>query len=69
MAPEVYVNEFSHVKPYSNKCDLFSFGIVAHILLMGYNPLKGKSYEESCELNRECRLKLDEKKISGKYGT
>jgi serine/threonine protein kinase len=45
MAPEVFMNEFAFVRPYSSKCDLFSLGIIAHMLLMGINPIKGKSYE------------------------
>lgn len=68
MAPEVFINEFSHVRPYNTKCDMFSFGIVAHMLLMGSNPLKGRSYEESYELNREGRVVLDEKRIGERYG-
>jgi hypothetical protein len=30
-------------KSYGYKCDIFSFGVVAHMLLMGNNPLAGKS--------------------------
>lgn len=45
MAPEVFANEFSCLRPYSTQSDMFSFGIVAHMLLMGSNPIKGKSYD------------------------
>lgn len=30
---------------YTTKVDMLSFGIVAHILLFGFNPLKGKNYD------------------------
>ena len=42
MAPEVYN---SHQKTYDEKCDMFSFGVIAYMLLEGVNPLKGKNYE------------------------
>lgn len=45
MAPEVIMAKYSNNRFYSNKCDLFSFGIIAHMLLMGKNPLKGKNYQ------------------------
>jgi serine/threonine protein kinase len=45
MAPEVIENTGEHKKAYGTKCDLFSFGIIAHMLLLGYNPLKGENYD------------------------
>ena len=42
MAPEVYN---SHQKTYDEKCDMFSFGVIAYMLLEGVNPLKDKNYE------------------------
>lgn len=45
MAPEVIANTSEVRKPYSEKCDIFSFGIIAHMILIGRNPLKGKTYE------------------------
>jgi len=45
MAPEVISNVHDCKKPYTYKCDVFSMGIVAHLILMGANPLKGRSYE------------------------
>jgi len=40
MAPEVYR------KSYTEKCDLWSCGIILHILLVGYPPFLGDSTEE-----------------------
>jgi MAP/microtubule affinity-regulating kinase len=45
IAPEVIANSAENRKPYGCKVDIFSFGIIAHMLLLGVNPLKGKSYE------------------------
>jgi len=51
MAPEV-INSEKYNKPYSAKCDIFSLGIICHLLLLGSNPLKGKSYESTRALNQ-----------------
>jgi serine/threonine protein kinase len=45
MSPEVFANRRDQMKPYGFKSDLFSFGIIAHMLLLGFNPLKGRNYE------------------------
>ena len=39
MAPEVHSFPETN-RPYSDKCDIFSLGIVAHLLMLGSNPLK-----------------------------
>lgn len=41
MAPEVIENTGESKQAYGPKCDIFSFGIIAHMLLLGCNPLKG----------------------------
>ncbi len=45
MAPEVIENSGDNKKPYNNKCDMFSYGIISHMLLLGFNPVKGESYD------------------------
>jgi calcium-dependent protein kinase len=40
MAPEVYS------KNYSEKCDVWSIGIILYIMLSGYPPFFGESKEE-----------------------
>jgi serine/threonine protein kinase len=52
MAPEVFLNEFACLRAYNTQSDVFSFGIVAHMLMLGNNPIKGRSYDETYELNR-----------------
>ncbi len=37
VAPEVFSNS------YNEKCDLWSFGVILYIMLMGEMPFKGKS--------------------------
>jgi hypothetical protein len=48
---------------------MFSFGVVAYMLLLGSNPLKGKTYGETYELNRLCDIPIDHPKITQKYGS
>jgi calcium-dependent protein kinase len=45
IAPEVIANNSENRKPYDTKADMFSFGIIAHMLLLQKNPLKGRNYE------------------------
>ena len=51
MAYEVISNNGDKKKFYDTKCDMFSFGIIAHMMLMHYNPLKGANYEETVKKN------------------
>jgi serine/threonine protein kinase len=51
MAYEVISNVSDKKKSYDSKCDMFSFGIIAHMMLMGFNPLKGKNYNETVKKN------------------
>ena len=51
MAYQVINNTTEKKKAYDCKCDIFSFGIVAHMFLLGYNPLKGKNYSETIQKN------------------
>lgn len=44
MAYEVIHNTVDKKKAYDCKCDMFSFGIIVHMMLLGYNPIKGKNY-------------------------
>ncbi len=51
IAPEVVNNSETSRKSYCCKSDMFGFGIVAHMLLLGSNPLRGKTYKETTERN------------------
>ena len=56
IAPEVIANSSEKRKVYNTKCDIFSFGIIAHLLLLGFNPLKGANYEETYIRNKQCKI-------------
>jgi len=42
MAPEIYTSDKTCL-PYGTKSDLFCLGIISYIMMMGMNPLKGKT--------------------------
>jgi serine/threonine protein kinase len=64
----VIENSGEHKKPYNNKCDLFSFGIIAHMLLLGYNPVKGDSYDETYLKNKLCEININKALAVSKGG-
>ena len=68
IAPEIIGNNSKNKKAYGCKADVFSFGIIAYMLLMGYNPMKGKSYEETAEMNRAASIRWDKEGIRERYG-
>ena len=68
MAPEVIENSGENKKPYGNKCDIFSYGIIAYMLLLGYNPIKGENYDETYLKNKECEIYYDKPKIEKVWG-
>uniref|UniRef100_A0A1L8DKL5 non-specific serine/threonine protein kinase n=1 Tax=Nyssomyia neivai TaxID=330878 RepID=A0A1L8DKL5_9DIPT len=72
MAPEVvdlFVGEANH---YDKRCDLWSLGVIAYILLCGYPPFSGNC-EQDCGWNRgencrTCQELLFESIQDGRYG-
>lgn len=38
------------------------------MILMGRNPLKGKTYEETYSKNKICEIELDKEQIIERYG-
>ena len=44
-------NSEANRKAYDTISDMFGFGIVAHMLLMGTNPIRGKTFQETAEKN------------------
>lgn len=53
MAPEI-INE-----KYSNKCDIWSFGVLMYIMLSGRLPFSGTTPAEVMKQARECELAFD----------
>ncbi|CAM6002298.1 unnamed protein product [Sphagnum balticum] len=68
IAPEVIANTSENRKPYDTRADMFSFGIITHMLLLQKNPLKGRNYEETFLNNKSCNLMIDQHVIISKYG-
>ena len=58
VAPEV-VNIKDLKTTYDPICDMYSIGLIFHILLMGKSPFNGKNYNEVLTLNREANVKLE----------
>jgi len=40
-----------HRARYDCKSDMFAFGIIAHMLLLGSNPIRGKTYKDTVNKN------------------
>ncbi|KAL4438341.1 hypothetical protein ABPG74_009764 [Tetrahymena malaccensis] len=58
VAPEV-VNIKNLNTTYDPICDLFSIGLMFHILLIGKSPFDGKTYNDILSQNRACNIKFD----------
>lgn len=68
IAPEVISSSSQHRNRYDTKSDMFGFGIIAHMLLMGTNPLRGKTYKETIDKNVKGEINLNQSAIIEKYG-
>jgi serine/threonine protein kinase len=44
---------------YSPVCDIFSLGLIFHVLLFGKSVFKGKTYNEVLQENRACNFDLE----------
>lgn len=71
MAPEVVTLFEGEANYYDKRCDLWSLGVIAYILLCGYPPFSGNC-EEDCGWNRgenctNCQKLLFESIQEGKY--
>jgi len=58
VAPEV-INIKDMKAKYSSICDIFSLGLIFHLLLFGKSVFKGKTYSEVLAENRACNFNLD----------
>ena len=65
IAPEVLMSNSIFYKSYGYKCDIFSFGVIVHMLLMGYNPLANKT---ETERKNNCHIDIKEEEIFDRYG-
>ena len=58
MAPEV-INIKDMKTRYSTICDIFSLGLIFHLLVFGKSVFKGKTYNDVLHENRSCGFKLE----------
>lgn len=58
VAPEV-INIKDMKAKYSPICDIFSLGLIFHLLLFGKSLFKGKTYSEVLNENRSCFFSLE----------
>lgn len=73
MAPEVVTLFEGEANYYDKRCDLWSLGVIAYILLCGYPPFSGNC-EQDCGWNRgenctNCQKLLFESIQGGKHDT
>ena len=57
MAPEV-INIKDMKTKYGPICDMFSIGLIFHLLLMGRSAFPGKNYDEVLSQNRASNINL-----------
>lgn len=49
----------SELKPYNEKCDIFSAGVIFYILITGESPFNSKDYKKMLKLNKKCKISFD----------
>jgi calcium-dependent protein kinase len=57
VAPEV-INIRDMTARYGPLCDMFSLGLIFHLLLLGRSVFKGRTYNDVLNENRSCNFKL-----------
>jgi calcium-dependent protein kinase len=57
VAPEI-INIKDMRTKYSPSCDIFSLGLIFHLLLFGKSVFRGKTYSEVLTENRLCNFNL-----------
>lgn len=58
VAPEV-INIKDMSTKYDPICDIFSLGLIFHILLVGYSVFPGKTYNDILKQNRQSDISFD----------
>lgn len=59
VAPEV-ANLKNHTEKYTTACDMFSVGVIFHMLALKKAPFEGKSYNQVLLKNRNCQIDFNE---------
>ena len=63
VAPEI-ANEKNPNAHYTGSCDLFSLGCVMHLSVLGKPLFHAKNYNDMLALNKQCKLKWEDKMYS-----
>ena len=62
VAPEIIeLNESKHIEP---ECDMFSAGVIFHILLTRKAVFEGSKYEEVYKKNKEMKINLESERYA-----
>jgi len=48
---------------YTEKCDIFSVGVIFYILLLGESPFQSQDYRKMLKLNKKCNIQFKDKKF------
>ena len=59
VAPEIFEQNKEETIKYNKTCDIFSLGIVLHILIFGFGPFRGKNYADVYNSNKNCLINFD----------
>lgn len=58
VAPEI-ANLKEKDELYDEKCDIFSFGVIMHMILLGKILFKGKNFNEVLKMNKQCIINFE----------
>lgn len=58
VAPEVANLKKKNIQ-YNEKCDIFSFGVIMHMVLLGKILFKGNNFNEVLQMNKACKINYD----------
>ena len=64
LAPEV-ANLKNKNMLYNEKCDIFSFGVIMHMVLLGKILFKGNNFNEVLQMNKICKINYDNPAYAG----
>mmetsp|Transcript_2721 Transcript_2721/g.4243 ORF Transcript_2721/g.4243 Transcript_2721/m.4243 type:complete len:389 (-) Transcript_2721:86-1252(-) len=63
-SPGYFAPEVIQKKPYNQKADIFSTGVMLYCMLFGDQPFQGDTAEEIISKNLECKVEFPEEEVS-----
>jgi serine/threonine protein kinase len=58
VAPEIATLKDKNVR-YESSCDIFSLGVIFHVLLLGKTPFSGITHSEVMKQNKKCNINFE----------